>query len=534
MRGDLRLEVLALAALSALLAILMTWPLAGHLATEVPAGDGDITDPLLQAWSVAWGGHALVHTPLHFFDANAFWPLESTLAFTDSLAGYAPAGVFGQGTEAATIRYNLLFLFSYALASAGAYLLARELGVRPLAAAVAGACFAYAPFRLGHQSHLHVLSSGGIPLSLFLLARGYRAGRPGTVLAGWLVALWQVSLGWNLGLPFAYVLGLLTLGGAVAVQRGVVARPSRRVARSTGIGVAVFAAGTLLLAVPYMRVLERHPEARRTPELVSYFSPGPEALVAAPHENLVWGDVTSRFRSTASNEKTLFPGATIVLLGLVGLLWGGQRRAVRTGLAAFAAIFALFALGFALAGGRVSYRLLYDYMPGWDGLRTPGRLVTFSMLALAVLAAVGADRAIRCVASRRGARVGTALGVALVALVLLEGVGTIARVAAPQRPATLPRASPQLFLPADKLTNATAMFWSVDGFPKLINGWSSFEPRLFAELVSRTRGFPDAASVRTLRAYGVRVVILRRRPGHLAVFRLDRRPFDARSTSRLP
>ena len=54
--------------------------------------------------------------------------------------------------------------------------------------------------------HLHVISSGGIPLALFLLLRGYRRGSRGLVLAGWLVSAWQISLGFTLGLQFAYLL----------------------------------------------------------------------------------------------------------------------------------------------------------------------------------------------------------------------------------------------------------------------------------------------------------------------------------------
>ena len=91
----------------------------------------DLGDPLPQSWQVAWGGHALQHQPLEFFQSNQFWPLDDTLAFSDALLGYAPAGLIGEGPEAAVVRYNLLFLFAYALCFAGAYLLARELGIGP-------------------------------------------------------------------------------------------------------------------------------------------------------------------------------------------------------------------------------------------------------------------------------------------------------------------------------------------------------------------------------------------------------------------
>ena len=106
----------------------MNWPLPLHLTDTIPK---DLGDPLPQAWQVAWGGHALTTQPLDFFQSNQFWPEPDSLAFGDALIGYAPAGLVGDGPEAAVARYNLLFLFVYALCFFGAYLLAREMGLGP-------------------------------------------------------------------------------------------------------------------------------------------------------------------------------------------------------------------------------------------------------------------------------------------------------------------------------------------------------------------------------------------------------------------
>src|SRR5262245_19539335 len=135
-----RREVMIAAAGSVLVAIVMTWPLLIHLGDIVPR---DIGDPLAEAWQPAWGGHALLHQPLDFFDSNRFWPIKDSLAFGDALIGFAPAGVIGSGPEDAMVRYDLLFIFAYALAFFGAYLLARELGIGPAGAVVAGAAYAF-------------------------------------------------------------------------------------------------------------------------------------------------------------------------------------------------------------------------------------------------------------------------------------------------------------------------------------------------------------------------------------------------------
>ena len=167
---------LALVALgAAVFAIVLNWPLILNLGSHIPL---DLGDPLPQAWQVSWGGHALLHQPLHFFDANQYWPFHQTLAFSDALIGYAPAGLIGSGPHDAVVRYDLLFLFAYALAFFGAYLLARELGLGPVAALVAGAAFAFAPYRIEQDGHLQVISSGGIPLALALGVRALRDAQP--------------------------------------------------------------------------------------------------------------------------------------------------------------------------------------------------------------------------------------------------------------------------------------------------------------------------------------------------------------------
>src|ERR1035441_3135341 len=93
----------------------------------------------------------------------------------------------------------------------GSCLLARELGLRWIGAAVSAAAFAYADYRVTEAGHFQVISSGGLALGMFLLLRGYRRDSRKLVLAGWLVSAWQVSLGFTLGLQYTYLLLLLAL-----------------------------------------------------------------------------------------------------------------------------------------------------------------------------------------------------------------------------------------------------------------------------------------------------------------------------------
>src|SRR5437879_1756238 len=62
-----------------------TWPLARQLDTAVP----DRGDPLLLAWIVDWTSDALLHDPLHLFEAPLFPGAQHSLAFSEHLTAEA-------------------------------------------------------------------------------------------------------------------------------------------------------------------------------------------------------------------------------------------------------------------------------------------------------------------------------------------------------------------------------------------------------------------------------------------------------------
>ena len=512
-------ELLVLVAGACLLSVVMHWPLVLHLGANIPK---DLGDPLAEAWQLAWGGHALAHQPLHFFQSNQFWPLDDTLAFSDALAGYAPAGLFGSGPGAAVVRYDVVFLFAYALAFVGAYLLGRELGLGPGAAAVAGAAFAFAPFRLEQEGHMQVISSGGIPLALGLGVRGYRLGRPGWVIAGWAVATWQLSIGFTLGLPLAYLLAAVGAIAAIVWLRRGRPRLDRGLALATVAGAVLFCAAGFALSRPYVRVADAHPGARRTAAEVEAFSGPPWIFLVAPDENLVWGGATKSLRDGLENipEKTLFPGLVILALAIAGLSSSAYPRPLRRGLGVGVVVVSVLALGFRAGGGLLwPYRIVYELLPGWQAIRVPGRLVTLSSLGLALLAGAGAQRAMLGGAARRLSRWGggTAIAAVCALAIVVEGRGlpfdpfdNQAQPSVPPVPPSVARVpAPQLHLPAERAAdNRRYLLWSTDGFPAIVNGRSSLNPAFTERLIERMEPFPDRSTVGLLSRLGVRSVIL--------------------------
>lgn len=512
------------------LAAVMTWPTLADPFYTVPR---DIHDPLLVAYLIGWDGHALVTNPLGVWDTNAFYPLHNTLAFSESMLGYAPLGLIGSGPVAAVFRYNITFVLLHALAFVGTYALVRQLGARWAAAAMAGAAFAYAPWRIEQAGHLHVLSTGGIVLSLAMLARGHgwsltkgyrpERARPGWAVAGWLVAGWQLTIGFGVGLSFAYVLALCVVVGVVGWVVTGRPRVTRRLLLADVGGGLVFAAVGLLMATPYFRVVAEHPNAQRSVDELKLFSPPLRGFLIAPKDSWLWGESHAAARDSLAwqPEMVLLPGIALLGLAAAGLLVSSWRRRQRLWLALGVAVTVVLGMGTNFFGGKYSYLLLYEYLPGWNGLRTPGRMVVWTTLLLAILAA-GAITAIwdraweMALATRFTERdpakpsvlVRLALVIPLV-LVLAEGVNTTAHPQVPTMPAAFQEvADPVLVLPSNAGADQLYMLWSTQEFPKLVNGSSGFTPPQLEETRVRVQSFPDATSVEYLRDLGVRTVIL--------------------------
>ena len=401
-------ELAALVAGACLLAVVMHWPLVLHLGENIPK---DLGDPLPQSWQVAWDGHSLGHQPLDFFQSNQFWPWRTR---SPSPTRWWATRRRGSSDRALRRRCSAMTWSSCSPTRWRSWAPTCWRGSSGWAAggaAVAGAAFAFAPFRLEQDGHMHVISSGGIPLAFALGLRGYRLRRPAWVVAGWAVAAWQLSLGFTLGLPLAYLLAAVWLIVAVfgfargvrAAREGWRSPPSwaRRSSSRPGCCSAGRTSGWPT-RTPRRNGRPRTWLRSPAPRGSSWWRPTRTWPGAAPPR---------RSRDGLGNipEKTLFPGLAILALAVAGLSSAAYPRWLRRGLGVGVLAVMVLALGFRESGGLAwPYRVVYELVPGWQAIRVPGRLVTFSSLGLALLAGAGAQRAMLGGAARRLSRMGGA------------------------------------------------------------------------------------------------------------------------------
>lgn len=518
------------------IAVLMTWPQLGDPTRTAP---GNLGDPLYFAFQLGWVDHAAIHELGSFWTTNAFQGEPGNLAFTDTILGYLPLSplglLVGGGQAGALLQLNVATVLATATAGIGAHALARAMGSGLPGALVAGAGFAFAPWRLEQIIHLNVISTGGMALALAFLLRGHgwslRHGfepermHAGWVAAAWAVACWQLTFGFAIGLVFAYVMA----GACVLLAIGwlVVRRPhvTRRFLLAETVGGAAFVAVGGLLTLPYLAIVDRFPEAARTEETLRLFSPPWQGLFTAPETNRLWGAPHAVQRESFFwvPEMVLLPGFALIGLAALGMalsVWSLRARLV---MAAAVITTAVLALGVtAPGGGRFTYLPLFRTLPGWDALRTPGRLIIWVTLGLCLLAAGAVTRLVE--ETRRRPQTSTAILVATaaavlpVSLVVVEGRGTVPQWPVATQPVPLRSlAAPVLVLPTGQVADYHIMLWSTEGFPLLTNGDSGFNPVFQVAMRTEASTFPDQGSVSALRARGVRTVVIvrSRTPGTL-------------------
>jgi hypothetical protein len=244
------------------------------------------------------------------------------------------------------------------------------------------------------------------------------------------------------------------------------------------------------------------------------FSPPLKGYFTAPWESWFWGDrhTVAREQLGWAAEMALLPGITLIVLATAGLFFSVFKLRHRIVLGAAVVVTGLLGLGSNLGDdGDPGYITLSKHLPGWDALRTPGRLMIWISLLLAILAAGAVCAAARQASSIRQPA-GLVLRAALViplALVFVEGINRTPHPVVPTAPAAMSSArEPLLILPSEGLLELHFMLWTTDGFPRIANGLAGFEPTTQSQTRAATVSFPDQASIAYLRGIGIKDVLV--------------------------
>jgi hypothetical protein len=247
----------------------------------------------------------------------------------------------------------------------------------------------------GHDGKLFV--SALLPLALWMLVRGVRDGRH------WAWGVLAVTIGLAVLSPHPQLLQYLLLtSGAFALYLALATRPDgTKLTRREGVTRLAFALGAVVIggaigAVQYLPVVEYVPFSPRAGgrgyEYATSYSMPIEELINTylPQFSGMFrrGSLTNPYWGrNGIHLHSEYLGASALILA--GAAFGGDaRRSFRR----FWLVAGVVALLWALGGYTPFYHLVYALVPGSKFFRAPSTIFYVVSFAVAVLAALGAER----------------------------------------------------------------------------------------------------------------------------------------------
>ena len=475
----------------------------------------DLSDPLLNAWIMAWDLQALLRDPRRLFQAPPFFPYANTLAFSEHLLGLSLiAAPIQLGTGNPILAYNAALLFAFWSSAMGMYHLVRRLTGRLDAAFLAGLLYALAPYRAAHHLHLHLLATAWLPLTVLAALDHLRRPSPrregALLLAAWM-ALWT---SWHIA-AFAGIL----LGLYLALALGLGPRNPRALPGLLGVGTALGLAAAVLL--PPYREARALTLSFRTYEMLRYFSARPTDFLAAS-PLLPWsGRLTAPFRARPgiTPEHYLFPGILTTAMALIGLLAVRRLEGAARPAALTMALAVLLGVGLTL--GPVleigPYALPTPY--GWAlerledlrWMRVPARWFALAVWGLTGLAGLGAAALLGRI-SRPPARAAALALLALGArregffrlppLGFLPDLPSVYRWLAGQPGDFAIIELPMHVFPDPEYPEAWRMYGTLFHGKRLVNGYSGLTPLLTQIIGRKVAAFPTEEAARALAELG--------------------------------
>jgi hypothetical protein len=455
----------------------------------------DLGDPLFSIWRVGWVAHQIVRDPLHLFDANIFYPERLTLTLSDPviLPALTVAPLLALGIHPA-VAYNVLLLSGFWFSGIATYVLVERLTGSARAAFVAGLCYACFAFRFDHYSHLELQMTEWMPLALLALHLFVSTGRWPYALA---LALAGVA---QLYSSMYYAVFFLIYATAIAVGLCIVHRPAMRSVLRPFVICAVVAA---LLAWPLARAFRAAEPMKGARGLyeVEFYSAYPSDYLRANRYSALW---TGRLPPPLP-ERTLFPGAAPLALAALAVAppLGTMRLIYLAGL--------LVSVDGSFGLHGVAYPFYYQLLGPFRGLRSPARFGAVIALTLSILAGFGAARALR---RRQSQMYQQTVFAALIALVMIDAwpALTLQPVWREPPPIYEPlRYAPnavivEMPIPENEIGNTPFMYFSLWHWKWMVNGYSGFIPKSYADFKKAMLAFPDAAGIDALRRRGVTFV----------------------------
>jgi hypothetical protein len=313
-----------------------------------------------------------------------------------------------RGRELPYMAFELLVVAHYAIGALLLYAYVRNIGVRPAAALIGAIAFEFNGFFVGHRGHYNMLAVVvWLPGVLWLLDRAWQATRARFALAWTAAAGLVLSQMIMAGHP-QLTLYCMLLIVAYAAYRWAGAwraggwRERLRLPALFALAGGLAAGISAVALLPAAELLSRSLRNELSYDFAAQYSLLPRNFV---------GLLVPEFLGWSTTEFRIYAGILTLILATVAWLAPAGARPERR----FFGITAIAALVVALGGFTALHGLIYRFVPGFASIRVSSRAFYIANLALAVLAAFGAEHLFGALAEvelkqlRKLARIVTAL-----------------------------------------------------------------------------------------------------------------------------
>ena len=495
------LEALAAAAVTAVL----LYPISRHPGSiaRIDSSDGQFS-----LWNVAWVARTIVADPRHLFDANIFYPHRGTLLYSEAnlVAGVLAAPGYWM-TRNPYFAHNSVVLFAFFLSALGTYWLVRALTDNRWASAVAAICFAFTPHVFAHTTHIQLLMTPGIPLTMLAFHRVADRPTPGR---GAVLGAAMAATAFSCAYYGVFVVVLVAIAAVVTMAMRRL-WTNRAYWSAILAGAAVALVIVLPLFVPYALREQSGGFNRSLNEARRYSGDWHSYLASAARAHTWMLPLVRPWRDVA------FPGFVAATLGLGRLLTAFALRARSAETVVIYGAITIVCFWASLGPDAGLYSVLYTVMPGFSLMRAPIRFALPVAFGLSVLAGL----AVHALLSR--VRRPAIAGAVLVALAMADHSVSLRFPTVPPPPpayealARLPPAPviemPFFERPAFYSRHTIYMLMSTLHWMPLVNGYSDYTPPEFEADARDLASFPYPPAFAAARRLNVRYAMF-----HLNVY----------------
>lgn len=493
-------------ALFVLLAIVHTWPLA---SAPGRLGRNGQADTQLNAWTMAWVAHQIVHDPVHLFDANIFYPERHTLAFSEHLFVQSIMGAPVRWAGGSPILvYNLVFIAGLALTGWAMALVVQRWTESWIAGVLSGCLMAFNALTLTRFPHIQIQHLEFLPFALLALDQLLTTPRlkHAVQLAGWYVLQSLTSL------YFLVFTSIVLLVSALARPGDWLGPRARRVLPLALVAAVLAGLALLPFLVPYLLARREQEMFVRTLDEIGKFS--------ASWANYLATGGTFHIRTWSApfwmrgRGDGLFPGVVGLALTLVAITTGVAFSDKR---ARMALVFGVVCFCLSFGPAFPLYQVLYAIFPAMAAVRGAARFGHMVLAAVAMLAGFG-FMALQRKLPRSWV---LPIGLALVIVANLEALRAPIDYGRdqefkgiPQIFETLNTPNPDVVVifpfygPQELFMNARYMVVSTAFWKPMLNGYSGYMPVRYIEHTQNLSEFPDKRSIEYLKGLGVTRVLV--------------------------